>query len=108
MRCLNCYREIPQSAKVCAYCEATVRDEPTAEERQAARALLEQLPIEAADDLHQAFLTSGTAEEFSAAILVGNCPKCGGLETGNCENDPDIGELLVGRSYDCGQLWCTE
>jgi hypothetical protein len=82
-------------------------EEPTKEALQAAGALLEQLPIEVADEVRQAFLNSGSAEEFATRILVGNCPKCGGLETGNCENDPDIGELLVGRCYDCGQLWCT-
>ena len=40
--------------------------------------------------------------------FVGACPKCEGTNTGDCENDPEIDELLVGRCYDCGQLWCTE
>jgi hypothetical protein len=108
MRCLNCNREIPQNAKVCEYCEATVMEEPSAEALQAAHALLDQLPTDIAAELQQAILDSGTAEEFSNRILVGNCPKCAGLNTGNCENDPDIDDLLVGRCYDCGQLWCTE
>jgi hypothetical protein len=48
MRYWNCNREILQKAKVCAHCEAPVMAEPTMEEMQAARALLEQLPPEAA------------------------------------------------------------
>ena len=62
--------------------------EPSAEERQAARNLLEELPPEALAELQQAFLDSANAS--------------------HCENDPEINELLVGRCYDCGQLWCTE
>ena len=36
------------------------------------------------------------------------CPKCGSHDTGNCGNDPEINDLMVGRCYDCGQLFCTE
>jgi hypothetical protein len=108
MRCWNCNREIPRQAKVCVHCEAPVMEEPTEEEMQGAADLLEQLPPETAAELHQAFLDSATAEEFADRILVGNCPKCDGVNTSHCENDPEIGELLVGRCYDCGQLWCTE
>jgi hypothetical protein len=108
MRCLNCNRNMPESAKACPHCEAPVMPEPTFEEMEAARSLLEQLPPEAAAELHQAFLESETADEFVDRIMVGNCPKCDSTNTSHCENDPEIGELLVGRCYECGQLWCTE
>jgi len=108
MRCLNCNRTIPQEAKVCAHCEAPITDEPTAEELEAARDLIDQLPSDVASELRDICLDSATGEDFANRILVGNCPKCGSLNTSNCENDPDIGDLLVGRCYDCGQLWCTE
>jgi hypothetical protein len=108
MKCLNCNREIPKKAKICAHCEAPVMPEPSAEEMEAARALLEGLPPEALADLQKAFLDSATAEDFVDSIFVGNCPKCDSSNTGHCENDPEINELLVGRCYECGQLWCTE
>src|SRR5438477_10836707 len=108
MRCWNCNREIPTAAKICVHCEAPVEPEPSAEELMAARQLLEQLPPEVAAELQQALLDCPTAEEFANRIFVGNCPACDSSKTGNCENDPEINELLVGRCYDCGQLWCNE
>jgi hypothetical protein len=108
MRCRNCNRELPPQAKVCGHCEAPVAEEPTREEMEAARALLEQLPPEAAAELQALFRDSATADEFVNHIFVGNCPACESENTGDCENDPEIGHLLVGRCYDCGQLWCTE
>jgi hypothetical protein len=82
--------------------------QPTAEEMDAARALLQQLPPDAAAELHEAFLASETADEFVDRIFVGDCPICNSSNTSDCENDPEIAELLVGRCYDCGQLFCTE
>jgi hypothetical protein len=108
MRCWNCRKKIPDTAKVCQFCEAAVRDMPTEEEEAVARGLLEQLPPEALNELLSAFEVSNTAEEFADRIFVGDCPRCGSEQTGNCEADPEIGELLVGRCYHCGQLWCTE
>jgi hypothetical protein len=108
MRCWNCNRDIPPTAKACVHCEAPVMEEPTAEEMEAACALLEQMPPEVAAEFQQLFLESDTAEEFADRIMVGNCPACDSHNTGNCANDPDIGELLVGRCFNCGQLWCTE
>ena len=69
---------------------------------------LGQIPPEALEELRAAFEGSETAEEFADRIFVGDCPKCGSEETGNCEADPEIEDLLVGRRYRCGQLWCTE
>jgi hypothetical protein len=108
MRCWNCEKKIPEDAKVCRFCEATVEDEPGEEEKDVVRDLLAQMPPEAIEELCAAFEGSNTAEEFADRIFVGNCPKCNSEETGNCEADPEIGELLVGRCYQCGQLWCTE
>jgi len=108
MRCWNCNREIPQGAKVCSSCEAPVEPPPTPEELDAVRAVLEQLPPGIMSDLRQAVSESETADEFVNRIFVGDCPKCGSTDTGNCENDPEINDLLVGRCYVCGQLFCTE
>jgi hypothetical protein len=108
MRCFNCNREIPDTAKICGHCEAPVMEAPTAEEMEAARALLEQLPPDVAAELEQTVRDSATADDFINRIFVGDCPKCDSTNTGNCEDDPEIAELLVGRCYECGQLWCTE
>jgi hypothetical protein len=108
MNCWSCNRPIPETATICAHCEAPVMPEPTPEEWEAARQLLENLPPEAAAELQQALLSSSTGEEFVDRIFVGDCPKCQSTNTGNCESDPEIAELLVGRCFDCGQLWCTE
>jgi hypothetical protein len=90
------------------YCESVVQPEPTAEEQKAIMELFEQMPQEALEELHAAMSQCKSADEFVNRIFVGDCPKCGSSETGACENDPEIGELLVGRCYQCGQLWCTE
>ena len=104
MRCWNCDKKIPDNATVCGFCEAAVEGEPTEEEKDVVRDLLKQMPPEAMNELRAAFEGSETAEEFADRIFVGDCPKCGSEETGNCEGDPEIGELLVGRCYECGQL----
>jgi hypothetical protein len=66
------------------------------------------LPPDALAELHQVFAECDSAEEFANRIMVGECPKCGSQNTDDCEDDPEIDELLVGRCHDCGQLWCTE
>ena len=108
MRCSNCGKEIPEAARACQFCEAAVEPEPTEEEKDVARELLEGMPPEAIDELRAMMEQSETAEEFADRIFIGDCPKCGSSETGNCENDPEIDCLLVGRCYQCGQLWCSE
>jgi hypothetical protein len=108
MRCLNCGKKIPKKAKVCEYCEAVVEPGPTAEEQEAVAEVLGQIPPEALEEFRTLIGESATAEEFVNRIFVGDCPKCGSSETGDCENDPEIDNLLVGRCYKCGQLWCTE
>ncbi len=108
MRCWNCGKKIPDQAKACEFCEAAVEDEPTEEGEALVRDLLKQMPPEALEELRSATEGSHTAEDFAYRIFVGDCPKCGSKETGNCADDPEIEELLVGRCYHCGQLWCTE
>lgn len=108
MRCWNCGKTIPEEAKACQFCEAAVEPEPTEEEEELVRGILNQMPAEAVEELRSMVEQSATAEEFADRILVGECPKCGSAETGNCEHDPEVGELLVGRCFQCGQLWCTE
>ena len=102
MRCWNCGKKIPDNAKACEFCEASIEDAPTEEDEAMVRDLLEQMPPEALAELRSAFESSDTAEGFVDSIFVGACPKCGSKETGNCEADPEIGEFLVGRCYHCG------
>jgi len=108
MRCWNCGKKIPDTAKACRFCEAAMEEEPTESEKDVVRDILGLMPPEALAELGSAFENSEMAEDFADRIFVGNCPKCGSEDTGNCDADPEIEELLVGRCYDCGQLWCTE
>jgi hypothetical protein len=108
MRCWNCGHKVTKKAKVCGHCEADLTEAPSAEEEAAVMELLEQMPQDVLAELGKAMGESSTAEEFANLIMVGPCPKCGGEETGDCEEDPEINDLLVGRCYECGQLWCTE
>ena len=108
MRCLNCNREMPKNAKICVHCEAPVGPDLSAEDIEAVRAILNDMPPEIIDELNKAALGSSTAEEFANRIMCGECPKCGSDKTGDCANDPDIDNLLVARCYECGQLWCQE
>lgn len=104
MRCWNCGKSVPETAKVCQFCEAAIEPDPTEEEKRLVGDLLERMPPGAMEELHAAFEQSETAEDFANRILVGECPQCGSTETGNCENDPEIGKMLVGRCFQCGQL----
>jgi len=110
MRCWNCRRKIPDKAKVCHYCEASMADRIPlgAEEERTVLDFMEQMPPEVLEALLATADKASTAEEFADLIMVGPCPKCGSTKTGNCEHDPDIDCILVGRCYDCGQLFCTE
>ncbi len=108
MRCWNCGRKVTRKAKVCGHCEADLTEVPSAEEQAAVMELLEQMPPDVLAELSKAMSESASAEEFANRILVGPCPSCGCDQTGDCEGDPEIGELLVGRCYECGHLWCTE
>jgi hypothetical protein len=108
MRCWNCGRKVTKKAKICEHCEADLTQTPTPEEEAAVMELLGQMPPDVLAELGQAMESSTTAEEFANLIMVGPCPSCGSDDTGDCDADPEINELLVGRCYDCGQFWCTE
>ena len=107
MKCTNCGKEIHDSATMCQFCEASVEPEPTEEEKQAVIEFLDQMDPRARKELQDAFRRSNTAEEFVNRIFVGDCPHCASENTGDCEADPEIDNLLVARCFDCGQLWCT-
>jgi hypothetical protein len=108
MRCWNCGRAVSEKARVCGRCEADLTEAPSAEEEAAVRELLEQLPPEVLAELGQAMSESDSAVEFANRIMVGPCPSCGSEQTGDCEADPNVSELLVGRCYECGHVWCSE
>ena len=108
MRCWNCGRSVSEEARVCAHCEVDLAEAPTAEEEAAVRELLEEMPPELLAELGAAIGESESALEFANRIMVGACPSCGSEQTGDFDADPEINELLVGRCYECGHLWCTE
>jgi hypothetical protein len=108
MRCWNCGHPVFKKARVCEHCEADLTEVPSAEDAASVIELLGHMPPAVLAELSEAMSQSGTAEEFANRIMVGPCPSCGSDQTGDCEADPDIGELFVGRCYECGQLWCTE
>jgi hypothetical protein len=108
MRCWNCNRQVAKKAKVCAHCEADLSQAPKPEEEKAVLEMLQQMPPDALAEMQKLLASSTSAEDFANRIMVGSCPKCGSDETGDCEEDPEIDNLLVGRCYECGQLWCTE
>lgn len=108
MKCWNCLRKLPKNAKACPFCEAAVEEQPSAEEFEMMREFLDQMPLDALGELGAVMAESESAEDFVNRILVGDCPKCNSSETGNCENDPEIDNIIVGRCYQCGHMWCTE
>jgi hypothetical protein len=108
MRCWNCGEKMPKGAKACASCEALVEPEPTEEEMEIVRDMLEQMPPEVLREIQAAVAQSETAEEFVNRIMIGECPHCGSDQTGSCENDAEIDDVLVARCFECGRLWCAE
>lgn len=108
MRCWNCSHEVSEEARVCVRCEADLSEAPSADEAAAVMDLLKQMPAEVLAELREAMSQSASAVEFANRILVGPCPSCGSVQTGDCEADPEIQEILVGRCDECGELWCTE
>ncbi len=108
MRCWNCGHEVSKKARICAHCEADLAEAPSAEEEAAMMEVFEQLPPEILTELGEAMRESSSALEFANRIMVGACPSCGSDQTGDCEADSEINELLIGRCYECGHLWCTE
>ena len=108
MQCWNCLTEIPDGTRVCQYCEAKMEEAPTEEDKKFVQAFLESIDEETHAALIEAARESSTAEEFVNRVMVGSCPSCDSADVDSCENDPEIDNLLVGRCYECGQLWCLE
>jgi len=42
------------------------------------------------------------------AVMVGACPRCGGDNTYDCENNPLLEDVSVGHCLDCETYWCLE
>lgn len=108
IKCSNCSREIPATAKACKFCEATVQEEPSEDEKKLAKEMLDQMDPDARAMLIDAIKNADTADELIRSIFVGSCPRCGSDNTGDGENDPEIDNPLVGRCMDCHFYWCTE
>lgn len=106
MLCWSCQKEMPDAAEFCPHCEAKVIDEPTEEEQATVLEVLADMPSDVVDQLRETFVKSISAEDFVNQIMVGDCPKCGSESTGDCEADPDIEHIGIGRCFECGQLWC--
>lgn len=106
--CSNCGKEIPASAKACQHCEASLQEGPGEEEKQLVKQMLDQMDPEAREMLINAVNDADSAEELIRSVFVGSCPHCDSDNTGDCENDPEIDNPLVGRCFDCHFHWCTE
>ncbi len=107
MLCWSCGKELPQGATRCSYCEADMISLPSEKEMHAARDILQHMDPNTISELQELFAASKNGEEFVNKIMVGDCPACGSSSTGNCEHDPDVEDLTIGRCFDCGVLWCT-
>jgi hypothetical protein len=108
MICWSCGKEIPTGAQLCQFCEAAVEPEPTEQELRMVGDMLENMPPEAIQELEAAFAQSKDGQDFVNRIMVGDCPACESSNTGDCDGDPEIDDIGVGRCFDCGQLWCCE
>jgi RNA polymerase subunit RPABC4/transcription elongation factor Spt4 len=108
MKCWSCGKKIPDDAQACRYCEAAVQPEPTAEEIDLVRGLLNDMAPGLLDEFKAVYDESKNGEDFVNRFLVGRCPRCGSSETSDCEGDPDVDDICVGRCFQCGQLWCLD
>jgi hypothetical protein len=93
---------------MCPHCEAEVEEAPTQEDVAAVEGLLAGMNPEILDELRNAFKQSTSGEDFVNRIMVGDCPSCSSSNTGDCDGDPEIDDITVGRCFDCGQLWCCD
>lgn len=107
MLCWSCGKEIADDAIRCRHCEADVTGMPSDHEIESAREFLENMDPEVRSEMFRVFETSRSGEEFVNRIMVGKYPKCGSEKTGDCENDPDIEDITMGRCFECGYVWCT-
>jgi len=108
MLCWNCHKEIPDNAKACQFCEASMEDLPSEEETDAVAELFGSLDPEMQAEIIAAAESSETAEELINQIMIGACPACDSVNVGDCENDPEIDNICTARCFDCGQHWCSD
>jgi len=108
MLCWSCQKQIPDAAEFCPHCEAQVEDEPTADEKAAVQQILSSMNPEMLCELRNVIERSATGDEFVNQIMIGDCPKCGSSQTGDCDKDPEIEDPTVARCFACGQMWCPD
>ena len=108
--CWNCGYNMNPGEKTCRRCEANQEEHPEIDPN----ALAEAMKVAEASapgllgELRHLAMAHDTAEGFVNALMVGECPKCGGQNVGDCELDPDYGSAFLGRCFTCGAVWCTE
>ena len=109
MQCWRCSKLIPKGAEKCKYCERlVVRGNDVEETRESVRDTCGSLPREVSGVLCELAQTCATSEEFVNLLMVDDCPSCGSPMTGDCEEDPQIEDICVGRCFECGHLWCLD
>ncbi|NOX54998.1 MAG: hypothetical protein GXP27_11295 [Planctomycetes bacterium] len=106
MICWNCGATVPETAKRCSKCEAEV-EHFSPEDIALAEELFQALPGEVQDAIASVFQEAGSGEEALRILFVGDCPRCGSQNTQDCDGDPDLEDITVGRCLECGQYWCT-
>lgn len=108
MKCANCRKRIPSDVTSCPHCNRPVIPPLSQQAHDEVRHIFERMPSEVRDNLMSAFFRSQMRDEFIAQVMVGPCPKCNSDATHDCEHDPDVLDICVGRCKSCGQLWCLE
>ena len=108
MQCWSCGQPMPEKAQRCPHCEAEIEPPLSKEEQAGAEAMLSALGPEVISQLREIFENSETGEEFVNSVMIGPCPKCESAKTSDCDKDPDVEDICIGRCFDCGQYWCTD
>ena len=93
MICWSCQQEISEAAERCPHCEAETEPAPTGEEMAAVTKALADEGPELMAELRDAFEKSADGEDFVNRVMIGDCPKCGSSETGDCEHDSEIDDV---------------
>lgn len=106
MKCRNCLNEIPEHATACMYCEAKVGASISPERIEAIRQMQSAMPPEIRQAMAEMVQQYNTAEDFVAAVMMGQCPKCGSESVRDCEGVMGLDDTTVGMCLDCGQRWC--
>ena len=107
MLCWSCGKEVAENATRCPHCEADVDFSPGEQDLNLAREFLDTIDAETESELMHVFETSRSGEEFINRIMIGDCPKCSSSKTGDCEHDPDVEDITMGRCFECGHVWCS-